>query len=814
MILILILASILAAAEDLPELQVLPPTISLSGPRSSQQLIVIERTKRRGSVQELTQGAAFASSQPEVASVDAQGRVVAHSDGRAMLTAKLLDGRETSAEIEVREADKAFSWSFRNHVLSVMTKAGCNSGPCHGSAAGQNHFKLSLRGYSPEADHETLMHEALGRRVLPLAPAHSLLLLKPTLTLPHGGGKRIAVDSAGYQILSEWIAAGAPPPDRSDPRVERLDILPPHVTLGRGGEHQLLVQAFFSDGHVEDVTRWVKYNSSDAGTVQVGPEGKVKAEAKGEAEVSVWYLNQVASTRITVPFRQLTDPKPYLEAPRHGAIDDLVLGKLQELGLPPAAPSSDSHFIRRAYLDAIGLLPTAEETKAFTATTAPNKRAKLIDSLLARSDFVDFWAYKWSDLLLVSSSRMSPPATRAYYNWIRGAVAENRPWDQLVRQLVTAQGSNLENGAANYYVLHDDAAKVAENVTLTFMGLAIACARCHDHPLDRWTQDDYYSLSSYFSRVGRKNGDAGQTIVFRAGAGDVVHPRLGAPLPPRPLGARRAASVSGRDRRQDFAEWLTSGDNPYFARSIVNRIWHHFMGRGLVDPVDDLRDTNPASNEALHKMLAADFVRTGFDVKELIRTIMNSAAYQSSSGGRQEGFEDDKYYSRFVLRRLPAEVILDIISQVTGTSTEFPGYPPNTRSLQLPDSQVRSYFLTVFGRPKRKINSHAERVKDTTVSQALHLINSEALHQKLRNPLSTLEKLLAKGLPDREIVSEIFWMSLSRAPEAEELDRILQAVSGARKGAQTSHRADQIRRDVLEDFFTGVLMSKEFLFNH
>ena len=392
-------------------------------------------------------------------------------------------------------------------------------------------------------------------------------------------------------------------------------------------------------------------------------------------------------------------------------------------------------------------------------------------------------------------------------------MAENRPWDQLVRQLVTAWGSNLENGAANYYVLHNEATKVAENATLTFMGLAIACARCHDHPLDRWTQDDYYSLSSYFSKVGRKDGDAGQTIVFRASGGDVPHPRLGAPLPPRPLGARMAAPVSGRDRRQDFAEWLTSGKNPYFARSMANRIWYHFMGRGLVDPVDDLRDTNPASNEELLKMLTAEFVRSGFDVKELIRAIMNSAAYQSSSA-RQGGPEDGKYYSRFILRRLPAEVILDIISQVTGVSTKFQGYPPDTRALQLPDSKARSYFLTIFGRPKRELNSHAERANDATVSQALHLINSEALHQKLRSPQSTLGRLLAKGLPDREVVSEIFWIALSRAPENEELDRILEAVSGARKGPQTSHDADQTQREVLEDFFTGVLMSKEFLFNH
>ena len=346
------------------------------------------------------------------------------------------------------------------------------------------------------------------------------------------------------------------------------------------------------------------------------------------------------------------------------------------------------------------------------------------------------------------------------------------------------------------------------------MGLAIACARCHDHPLDRWTQDDYYSLSNYFSRVGRKGGDAGQTILFRASVGDVAHPRIGTPLPPRPLGTGVASSESGRGRRIDFAEWLTSAENPYFARSVVNRIWYHFMGRGLVDPVDDLRDTNPASNQKLMKMLTTEFVGSGFDVKEMIRRIMNSATYQSSSGGPPIGFTDNKYYSRFILRRLPAEVILDIISQATGTSTQFPGYPPNTRALQLPDSQVRSYFLTVFGRPKRKLNSHAERVKDATVSQALHLINSEALHQKLRSPQSMLEELLKRRLPVREIVGEIFWIALSRAPESGELDRILTAISGAQESPRIRSDSAQLRREILEDFFTGVLMSKEFLFNH
>ena len=814
MILSILLASILVSVGGQPDLRLLPSEINLSGPLSSQQLIVVEQTEERGSVGEVTEHAHFVSSDPEVADIDNLGRVTAGADGRAILTAELPDGRTTTSEVEVKHWNKDFSWSFRNHVLSVLTKAGCNSGPCHGATAGQNHFKLSLRGYAPQTDHEALTRDALGRRVLPLAPAHSLILLKPTLAVAHGGGKRIGVNSDEYRILSGWIAAGAPPPDRDDPRVERLEILPPHVTLRRGDQHQLLVRAFFSDGHTEDVTRWAKYSSSDAGIAQIAPSGKLTTESEGEAAISVWYQNQVASARITIPFRRVGDPRPYLEAQRNGAIDDMVLGKLQELGLPPPRPSNDSHFLRRAYLDAIGLLPPAEVAKSFTAETAADKRANLIDSLLDRSDFVDYWTYKWSDLLLVSSSRLSAPATRAYYNWIREAVAENRPWDQFVRELVTSVGSNLENGAANYYVLHDDATKVAENITHTFMGLAIACARCHNHPLDRWTQDDYYSLSSYFARVGLKNGDAGQKIVFRASEGEVTHPRLGVPLPPKPLGKRSAVAVSDQDRRLDFARWLTSSQNPYFARATVNRIWYHFMGKGLVDPVDDLRDTNPASNEALLSLLTHEFVRSGFDVRQMIRTIMNSAAYQSSSARRSTSPGEERYHSRFILRRLPAEVILDIVSQVTDVPTEFRGQPSKTRALQLPDSNVRSYFLTVFGRPKRELNSHAERVKDATVSQALHLINSEALHQRLRRPEGTLERLFKTGMTDRTIVKSIYWMAFSRPPENDELDRILAMISKVRGEAHEGAASKQARRQIFEDFFTGVLMSKEFLFNH
>ena len=820
MIATLLLASTISASSA-GSLALLPSETTLQGRNASQQLILTRWTPQRGSEGDLTPEAAFTSSSPGVARVDAQGVVRAVADGETRITARLPNGRQATTRVRVESARQPPSRDFRNQVRSVMTKTGCNSGSCHGAGAGQNFFKLSLRGYSPEADYRALTREGGGRRISRQEPSRSLLLLKPTLAVSHGGGKRLETDSLDYRILADWIAGGARGPSPDDPRIARLEVFPSQATLRPGDQHRLAVRAFFSDGRTEDVTRWGKYASSDASVAKVGEDGRVEISGHGEATLSVWYLDRIASARVAVPFPDLIREEVFREAVRHNFIDDLVLEKLHRMRIPPSELCTDSEFLRRAYLDAAGILPSGEEAVRFAADPDPRKRSRLVDSLLERSEFVDLWAYKWSDLLLVSSSKLSPAATRTFHGWIRQAVAENKPWDRFVTEIVTASGSNLANGAANYYLLHDEPTILAENMTLTFMGISINCARCHNHPLDKWSQDDYYHLSSFFSRVGRKNdvgygfadnpNSLGETTIFTASRGEVIHPRLDRPLAPRPLESEETIDdLPGRDRRLPLAQWLTSGENRYFVRAVVNRIWHHFMSRGLVHPADDMRETNAPSNPQLLEALGRELVRTGFDLKSLIRSVMTSATYQRSS--RPQGNSHDrKYFSHYLIRRLPAEVLLDVVSQVLGVPEIFAGHPPGVRALQLPDSRVGSYALTLFGRPAREINAYSERVRSSTVPQVLHLLNGEFLSAKLRSPEGNLQRMLDAGLTDREIVRRIFWSSLSRPPTAKEETDILELL---RPDGDPPSDADFVRRGRLEDFWAGLMMSKEFLFNH
>ena len=820
MIATLLLASTISASSA-GSLALLPSETTLQGRNASQQLILTRWTPQRGSEGDLTPEAAFTSSSPGVARVDAQGVVRAVADGETRITARLPNGRQATTRVRVESAGQPPSRDFRNQVRSVMTKTGCNSGSCHGAGAGQNFFKLSLRGYSPEADYRALTREGGGRRISRQEPSRSLLLLKPTLAVSHGGGRLLETDSLDYRILADWIAGGARGPSPDDPRIARLEVFPSQATLRPGDQHRLAVRAFFSDGRTEDVTRWGKYASSDASVAKVGEDGRVEISGHGEATLSVWYLDRIASARVAVPFPDPIREEVFREAVRHNFIDDLVLEKLHRMRIPPSELCTDSEFLRRAYLDAAGILPSGEEAERFAADPDPRKRSRLVDSLLERSEFVDLWAYKWSDLLLVSSSKLSPAATRTFHGWIRQAVAENKPWDRFVTEIVTASGSNLANGAANYYLLHDEPTVLAENMTLTFMGISINCARCHNHPLDKWSQDDYYHLSSFFSRVGRKNdvgygftdnpNSLGETTIFTASRGEVIHPRLDRPLAPRPLESEETIDdLPGRDRRLPLAQWLTSGENRYFVRAVVNRIWHHFMSRGLVHPADDMRETNAPSNPQLLEALGRELVRTGFDLKSLIRSVMTSATYQRSS--RPQGNSHDrKYFSHYLIRRLPAEVLLDVVSQVLGVPEIFAGHPPGVRALQLPDSRVGSYALTLFGRPAREINAYSERVRSSTVPQVLHLLNGEFLSAKLRSPEGNLQRMLDAGLTDREIVRRIFWSSLSRPPTAREETDILELL---RPDGDPPSDADFVRRGRLEDFWAGLMMSKEFLFNH
>jgi hypothetical protein len=714
-------------------------------------------------------------------------------------------------------------------VEPVLTKMGCNSGACHGALAGKGGLKLTLRGYDPEADHAALTRQAGGRRVSRAEPARSLVLLKPTAAVAHGGGQRFTVNSPEYRVLAGWIAAGAPGPQPGDPEVVRLEVSPAHGRLKPGDRRQIRVRAHFSDGAARDVTRWVKFGTSDSGVATVGEDGQVEVQGPGEVAITVWYSSKVAFARVTSPFpdkgvgrrgkgvvTNASYPTPHTLPPTPlPVIDRLVLKKLQELNLPTAGTCTDEEFIRRAYLDAAGILPTAGEVERFLGEARQSRaaaRARLIESLLARPEFVDFWTYKWSDLLLVSTQELSSRSMRSFHHWIRRSVAENKPWDRFAWEIVTATGSTLENGAANYFVLHKDPIELTETTTQAFLGMSLTCARCHNHPLEKWTQNQYHAMANLFARVSRKDGAGGGVVVYPAKEGDIRHPRSGRALPPQPLDGTAIPLTAPGDRREHLAAWLTSPSNPNFARALVNRVWRQFMGRGLVEAEDDLRLTNPPSNEELLAALTDDFVRHGFDVKRLIRQIMNSATYQRSAAPVAGHEGDPKYYSHYIIRRLPAEVILDAISQVTGVPTEFSGYPKGWRALQLPDSRVESYFLTAFGRPERVATCSCERQQEPSIAQALHLANGTTVNKKLQSEEGVIPKLVEDAVPDEEVLRRLYLAALSRLPTEAERRAILPAQAAAPPGGDAA--AKTARRQALEDLFWAVLTGREFLFNH
>ena len=708
------------------------------------------------------------------------------------------------------------SINFRNHVIPVLTKAACNSGACHGALAGKGGLKLSLRGYDPQSDYDALTRQTAGRRVVKGSPERSLALLKPTMAIGHGGGERIKKHSLDYRILAAWIRAGARGPSEKDPAVRKLEVSPVQVTLKPGDSKQITVRAVYSDGRTEDVTRWVKFSSNETAVAAVDDFGKVKVNGNGETAITAWFSSKVAFATVTAPY-QTTDPRPATAAVRPGSgyVDELIYRKLDGLGIPASAQAGDSEFIRRAFLDSCGILPSAVEVKAFLADQRADKRPRLIDALLSRTEFVDYWSYKWSDLFLVSSKKLNGRALTSFYNWIRDSVATNKPWDRMVREIITAEGSTLENGAANFYVLHKDPIDQTETTTQAFLGMSVQCARCHNHPLEKWTQDQYYQMANLFARVRLKNGDqAGDVLVLTTRDGNVNHPRLGRPMAPAPLDGREMSPEDPRDRRKALADWLVAPNNPYFAKALVNRVWRNFMGRALVEAEDDLRLTNPPSNQELFDALAADFARD-YDVKRLIRTIMTSAGYQRSAAPVGINARDDRYYSRYIVRRLPAEVLLDAVSQVTGAPTVFPGYPSGTRSLQLRDSQVNTYFLASFGRPERVQTCSCERQDDPTIAQALHLANGETINQKLREKTSVVESLFESEASDEEVIEELYLSALSRYPTESERKRLL-AILAESPDDPFAPDADRkaTRRAALEDLYWAVLTDKEFLFNH
>ncbi len=801
------------------DLRAYPPEVAIAGPNRVQQLVVVREENGRV-LQDVTAKANYASSNSAVVTVDAAGLVTAVGPGDATISAR--QGTNT-AIVKIQVAAGEGEWNFRNHVIPTLTRSGCNSGACHGALAGKGGLKLSLRGYDPESDHFVLTRQSLARRVDLTRPDSSLLLQKGARIIPHGGGTRFDEGDNHYALLHRWIEAGAPGPSSADVRLTRLDVYPKAALLKPKDSARVVVRATYSDGTSQDVTRWCKFGSSEELVAGVDEDGLITVLGHGEAGITVNFGTRVGLVTVTSPYENILDAATFANAPRNNFVDEHVLAKLALLRLPPSELCTDAEFIRRVFLDTCGILPKPVELEAFLADRDPAKRSKLIDALLERPEFIDYWAYKWSDLLLVSSRRLPQPAMWAFYRTVRQSIANNQGWDDFTRDLLTASGSTLTNGGGNFFLLHKDTSDLAESTAVTFLGTSITCARCHNHPLEKWTQDEYWAFANLFSRVGLKNGDrAGEVFVQSRAEGDALHLRRGVPMPPTPLDGQPLPLASTRDRRQYLAEWVTSPTNPFFAKALVNRVWKNYMGRGLVEAEDDLRETNPPTNSELFDALATDFVAHRFDVKHLIRTITNSAAYQRSSKPLPANAADDRFYSHYLIRRLPGEVILDAYADITGVPTPFnqlktnagdsvtaiTTYPLGTRAVQLPDSLAVSRFLEAFGRADRVQTCSCEKTSDASVTQALHLNNGQTLNDKLRDKNSVISRWLAAKQSDAEIVDHVFLAALARTPTVDEREKFLAILGAATK------EGPQARRETIEDFVWAVLTGREFLFNH
>ncbi len=819
----LILSFSLAASQSTPakgaphpvlrSIEILPREIFLGSRRSTQRLLV-QGVYTDGYSEDLTVKVKIESADLKIARV-ASGITYPVASGTTTITAS-IENLTASAKVVSKDIETNSEWNFRNHVIPVLTKTGCNMGACHGAAAGKNGFKLTLRGYDPEADYRALTREAIGRRISTQNPGQSLFLLKPTLLVAHAGGRRFGTDSLEYRVLSEWISEGTKPPSPADRRIASIAVEPRTLKLRSGSKQQLLVTAYFDDGYREDVTGWVRYESTNSGVASVDDRGLVSMKGSGEAGITTMYLSKVDVASLVVPYPHKIKETAFLKARQYNTIDKLVLDKLSSLNIEPAELSTDSEFVRRAYLDATGTLPTAAEVEDFLSSKAAEKRVRLIDRLLSSDAYVDYWAYKWSDLLLVSAgksqsgnNKLTSGATRSFYNWIRESVQQNKPWNRMVRELYTSTGSSRENGSLNFYQLHKDPVSLTENTTVAFMGLRLTCARCHNHPLEKYTQMDYYKMANLFARVKQKSGDAaGEIIVFNATSGDINHPRLNKPLPPAPLEGKEI-SLDADGRRELLADWLTSPQNQSFSRTIVNRVWANFMGRGLVDPVDDLRSTNPPSNEPLMNALVDDFVQHEYNIKHLSALIMNSATYQRSWKTNSTNENDDRYYSHYLIKRLPAEVILDAVSQVTGVPTPFEDFPLGTRALQLPDTATTSYFLDAFGRPERINTCACERDPQPNLRQVLHMINGDTLNKKLSAQGSLIDMTERMGMSNQKFVEHLYLSAFGRYPSESERAEALKDIQEA-----SSSGSPQARREALEDFAWATLTGREFIFNH
>lgn len=791
----------LSIASARAELQVSPAVISLDRPEGSQQILVtdVEGDRRR----DVTREARYEIAAPNIVTIAADGLLRPASEGTTQLTVKFGD-KSLNVPITVTGLQTPAPVSFTYEVQPILTKGRCNSGGCHGKAEGQNGFKLSLFGFDYAADHDAVFKEAKGRRLNLTDPAASLLLLKGTATMPHGGGRKIEPGSAAEHRLRRWIAEGASFVPTGANAVERqvvgIEVEPAQVVIAANGSQQLRVTAIDDAGGRRCATVESDYISNATHIADINSRGLLQAsDVPGEAAVLVRYLGHVAVCRVVLPRPASTFARP----PENNFIDKHVWDKLTRLGIPPSNPIDDATFMRRAFLDVIGTLPTATEARAFIGDASPDKRAKLVDALLARPEYAEYWAMKWSDLLKADKLKITPQGTVGLTRWLRKQFTSNRPYNEMVHEILTIQGPTQSESPAAFFKTLDTPEVTSRAVSQLFLGVRIECAQCHHHPSERWSQDDYAGLAGFFTGITTKKlPDTTDAIVAKAGT-DSKHPRTGELVPAQALGAKPADFTNITDRRVVLANWMVAPDNPFFTKAIANRIWSHYFGRGLVDPIDDMRATNPATNEPLLAALEAHLKEVKYDLKAFTKTILLSRAYQL--GPATDANRDDRqHFSHARPKALEAEVLLDAICQTTGVPEKFNGWPEGVRSIQVWDNRMPSYFFRIFGRPVRATVCECERSNEPSIVQALHLLNSPEVHAKLSHRHGLARKLAATPKSNDELVDEVYLTTLNRFPTAEE--KALMAAAFESAGPN--------RHQAIEDVLWAVLNTKEFLYNH
>ena len=796
-------------------ISVTPATVTLAGNFSESQLQVASLTAgglvdKRSS--DLTTVAGYASSDENIVAVSSSGRLLAVGNGTATVAVTHGD-QSQSVAVTVSGLEEQPKVSFDSHIRPIISRLGCNAGACHASQFGKGGFVLSVVGFDPDLDYSSMVRDRQQRRVTLVQPEESLLLKKPTLAVAHGGGKKLDVGSTPYKTLLAWLKSGAPGPKADAAVVKKITVEPQERIAAPEATQQLRVIAEYSDGLTRDVTGWARFDSTDDAVLSVTANGLVTVEGRGQAPIMVRFEGQADIAMFVSPYGPEPDLKDWQN---NNFIDESAATKFRELGIAPSGLCDDSTFVRRAFLDAIGTLPTSDQVRNFVGDQNPQKRQILIDSLLGLTGNPDLdryndqyaaqWTLKWSDLLRNTSSGNTSDEQRmwAMHNWIRDSFRTNKPFDEFVRELITAKGSIFSNGPASYYKINDNSADLAEATAQLFLGTRLQCAKCHHHPFEKYSQADYYAFSAFFSRVGNKNSEefglfGRETVVMVKSSGDVRHPRTSKVLKPKPLEGDEIDH--DLDRRIPLAAWLTSQDNRNFARSVVNRYTSYLLGRGLVEPVDDMRATNPPTNPALMEGLTDHFIASNFDLKQLVRVVMSSRLYQLQSQPTTENVSDNKFYTHFKVKRMSAEPLLDAIDAVTASPTKFKGLPPGTRAIELPDGEYPDHFLNTFGKPRRVSVCECERMPDENLGQALHTLNGDIIATKLSSKSGRVASLIASQKTDAEIVAELYLVALSRDPSDAETRAALEFLPEAAS-----------RQELFEDLLWTLINSKQFLF--